>query len=205
MKKALLIAALSTQLTTQLFAGGDIAPLEVHEPVLEEVDHAHRHHEESKFYVVLAGMMLLGDEIRHGEAILDGNDNYGYGFGIDVGYRLGNGFAVEYDFTYGHNTVFEITEDEKIKAKSEYYTSALDIVYTHEMTENLGIFGKVGYEFEWETISELDIDEKEDGFVFGAGIEYALNKDYKLLVEYEHSMIEGPHGDSILAGVMFNF
>ncbi|GIT97281.1 porin family protein [Sulfurovum sp. TSL1] len=205
MKKALVAAALSAHLTTQLFAGGDIAPVEVNEPVLEEVSHAQGDHEESKFYVVVAGMTLLGDEIRHGEALLDGNDEYGYGFGIDIGYRLGNGFALEYDYTYGRNTVYEITADEKIKARSTYHTSALDIVYTYEATHKLGIFGKVGYEFEWEKISELDIDEREDDFVFGAGIEYALNTKYKLLAEYEHSLIEGPHGDAILAGIMYNF
>lgn len=205
MKKALVAAALSAHLTTQLFAGGDIAPLELNEPVLEEVEHAHGHHEESKFYVVVAGMMLLGDEAQHGDALLDGNNDYGYGFGIDVGYRLGNGFALEYDYTYGKNTVYEITAHEEVEATSTYHTSALDIVYTYEATENIGIFGKLGYEVEWETISELDIDEREDGAVFGAGVEYALNKEYKLLVEYEHSTIEGPHGDALLAGVMFNF
>ena len=201
MKKVLLSAVLSAQ----LFAGGNIsAPVEVVEPV-KEVEHAHGHHEESKFYLVVAGMMLLGDEIQHGEALLDGNDEYGYGFGIDVGYRLGNGFALEYDFTYGKNTVYEITADEKIEATSTYHTSALDIVYTYEATENLGIFGKVGYEFEWEKISELDINEREDDFVFVEVVKYALNKKYKLLAEYEHSLIEGPHGDAILAGIMYNF
>jgi len=205
MKKAFVAAALSAHLTTQLFAGGDIAPVEVNEPVLEEVEHAQGHHEESKFYVVVAGMTLLGDEIQHGEALLDGNDEYGYGFGIDIGYRLGNGFALEYDYTYGKNTVYEITAHEEVEATSTYHTSALDIVYTYEATHKLGIFGKVGYEFEWEEISELGIDEREDDFVFGAGIEYALNKKYKLLAEYEHSLIEGPHGDAILAGIMYNF
>jgi len=202
MKKALLAAAITAQLTTQLFAGGDIDPVEIH----EEVKHTHTHHEESKFYVVVAGMMLMGDEVEHGHALLDGDNDYGYGYGIDVGYRLGNGFAVEYDFTYGRNTVHEIVEgEEEIEAESKYYTSALDIVYTYEATEKLGIFGKIGYEIEWETISKLEIDNREEGVVYGAGIEYALNKDYKLLVEYEHSTIEGPHGDSLLAGVMFNF
>lgn len=205
MKKALVAVALSVYLTTQLFAGGDIALVEVNEPVIEKVEHTHGHHEESRFYLVVAGMMLMGDEVQHGEALLDGNNEYGYGYGIDVGYRLGNGFALEYDFTYGENTVYEITAHEEIEANSEYYTSALDIVYTYEATEHLGIFGKLGYEIEWETISELDIDEREDGFVFGAGVEYSLNKKYKLLVEYEHSTIEGPHGDALLAGVMYNF
>ena len=204
MKKAFVAAALSAHLATQLFAGGDFVPVEVQEPALE-VAQTDEEQAESKFYVVIAGMMLLGDEIQHGEALLDGNDEYGYGFGIDIGYRLGNGFALEYDYTYGKNTVYEITAHEEIKARSTYHTSALDIVYTYEATENLGIFGKVGYEFEWERISELDISEREDDFVFGAGIEYALNEKYKLLAEYEHSLIEGPHGDAILAGIMYNF
>lgn len=178
------------------------APVAAVEPAIEEV---HESHEESPFYVVLSGMALFGDEVKHGEALLDGNDEYGYGFGIDVGYRLGNGFAVEYDFTYGRNQVKEITEDESVEVTSKYYTSALDLVYTYEATENLGIFGKVGYEYEWEKIPDLEIDSKEHDFVFGAGIEYALNEKYKLVVEYEKSMIEGPHGDALLAGVMFNF
>lgn len=199
MKKVLLSAVVSAQ----LFAGGNIeAPVAAVEPAIEEV---HESHEESPFYVVLSGMALFGDEVKHGEALLDGNDEYGYGFGIDVGYRLGNGFAVEYDFTYGRNQVKEITEDESVEVTSKYYTSALDLVYTYEATENLGIFGKVGYEYEWEKIPDLEIDSKEHDFVFGAGIEYALNEKYKLVVEYEKSMIEGPHGDALLAGVMFNF
>lgn len=194
MKKALLAVTMATQ----LFAGGYMAPVEVYEPENEQET-------ESKFYVVVAGMVLVGDEVMHGEALLDGNDGLGYGYGIDVGYRLGSGFAVEYDFTYGRNTVNEITENDNVETKSVYYTSALDLVYTYETTENLGIFGKVGYEFEWETISELDIDKRDDDFIFGAGFEYAINKEYKLLLEYEHTMIEGPHGDSAFAGVMFNF
>lgn len=200
MKKILFSAALSAQ----LFAGGNIeTPIEMVEPAVEVSEHMH--HEESPFYVVVGGMILLGDEVKHGEALLDGDDEVGYGFGIDVGYRLGNGFAIEYDFTYGHNRVKEITEDEEVEVTSKYYTSALDLVYTYEATEHLGIFGKVGYEYEWEKIDDLDIDSKEHDFVFGAGIEYAMNEEYKLVLEYEHSLIEGPHGDALLAGVMFNF
>lgn len=200
MKKKLHAVALATYLSTQLFAGGDITPVEMSEP------HAHAHHEETKYYIIVAGMMLLGDEGHHHGTLLDGDNDLGYGFGIDVGYRLGNGFAIEYDFTYGRNNVYEIEHNHVMKkAKSEYYTSALDIVYTYEATHKVGIFAKAGYEFEWETIEALDIDEIKDDFVFGAGIEYTLNEAYKVLVEYEHSLIEGPHGDAVLAGVMYNF
>ncbi len=193
----------ATALTAQIFAGGNIeTPAETEMPEAAIADHEH---EESRYYIVLSGMMLLGDEVRHGEALLDGNDQKGYGYGIDLGYRIGNGFAVEYDFTYGRNDVKEIAGTEVTKVQSEYYTSALDLVYTYEATEELGIFGKVGYEYEWEKISALGIDSKEHDFVFGAGIEYKLNEKYKALIEYEYSMIEGPHGDAILAGFMYNF
>ncbi|HSR73800.1 MAG TPA: porin family protein [Sulfurovum sp.] len=198
MKKTLLAAALSAQLATQLFAGGDIAPVEVHEPEVME------HESESKFYVVAKALMLLGDDVNHGEAVLDGDRDYGYG--IDLGYRLGNGFALEYDFSYGLNTVSEIDAGEVIEeARAKYYTSALDLVYTYEVTEDLGIFAKAGYEYEWEKIAAYDIDSEDHGFVFGAGVEVAMSESYKLIAEYEHSTIEGPRGDSIFAGVMYNF
>ena len=198
MKKTLLAAALSAQLATQLFAGGDIAPVEVHEPEVME------HVTESKFYMVAKALMILGDTVNHGEAVLDGDRDYGYG--IDLGYRLGNGFALEYDFSYARNTVSEIENGEVLdEAKATYYTSALDLVYTYEVTEDLGIFAKAGYEYEWEKISAYDIDGEDHGFVFGGGVEVAMSESYKLIAEYEHSTIEGPRGDSIFAGVMYNF
>ena len=198
MKKILLASVLAAQLLTQLHAGGDIAPIEMHnEPMIE--------HEkaESKFYVIVKGMIILGDKVDHEHAVLDGDQDYGYG--IDIGYRLGNGFALEYDFSYGRNTVTETVGEEVEEATGKYYTSALDIVYTVEMTESIGIFGKVGYEYEWETISKYDIDSTNNDFVFGAGVEIAMSEEYKFVAEYEHSLIEGPRGDSIFAGIMYNF
>jgi len=197
MKKAFIAAALSAHLTTQLFAGGDIAPVEVNEPEVMEKE------TESKFYIIAKGLMVLGDTVDHGDAVLDGDRDYGYG--IDLGYRLGKGFALEYDFSYAHNTVTETVGEEVEEARASYMTSALDLVYTYEATEALGIFVKVGYEYEWEKIRNLDIDNNDNGFVYGAGVEVAMNESYKLVAEYEHSTIEGPHGDSIFAGVMYNF
>ena len=192
MKKTLLAVTLATQLLTQLHAGGDIEPIEINEPETMET-------EESKFYIVASGMYMLGDTVKHEELLLDGDKDFG--FGIDFGYRIGNGFALEYDFTYGRNTVTEGDEE----AKATYYTSAIDLVYLYEVTETVGIFGKVGYEYEWETIDEYNIDGTDHDFVFGAGVEIAIDERYKFVAEYEHSRIEGPHGDSIFAGLMINF
>ena len=198
MKKALLTAALSAQLTTQLFAGGDIAPVEVHEPK------AMGHEAESKYYVIVKGLMVMGNKVDHGNSVLDGDKDYGYG--IDIGYRLGNGFALEYDFSYAKNTVKEIEDGHVLhEATGKYYTHALDLVYTYEFTHTFGVFVKAGYEYEIEKIEAFDIDNDGDGYNFGVGAEVAVNHKYKLIAEYEHATIEGPRGDSIFAGVMYNF
>jgi len=198
MKKTLLAATLATQLLTQLHAGGDIEPVEMHEPEMMEQEAA-----ESKFYIIAKGMMVLGDTVNEENSVLDGDRDYGYG--IDLGYRLGNGFAVEYDFSYASNTVTETAGEEVRDASAKYYTSALDLVYTVEVTETVGIFGKVGYEYEWEKIDAYGIDNTNHDFVFGVGTEIAMSEKYKFVAEYEHSLVSGPHGDSVFAGVMFNF
>jgi opacity protein-like surface antigen len=193
MKKTILMAAAASQILTQAYAGGDIAPVEDHEAAVHE-------HAESDYYVVVKALRVTGDTVEHEGAILDGDSDYG--FGIDLGYRLGNGLAVEYDFSYAKNTVIE---DGHAEGAAKYYTHALDLVYTHELTETVGIFGKVGVEYENEKIKAFDIDSDDTGFNFGAGVEIAMDHSYKLLVEYEHSTIDGPRGDSIFAGVMYNF
>ncbi|MGB5505453.1 MAG: porin family protein [Sulfurovum sp.] len=198
MKKVLLAVALSAQFTTQLFAGGDIAPVEAHEPEVMT------HEAESKFYVIPKVLMIMGDKVGHGDAQLDGDRDYGYG--IDIGYRLGHGFALEYDFSYSRNTVTEIEHGHTMhEAKATYYTHALDLVYTYDFTHTFGMFVKAGYEHEIEEIKDLHIDNNEDGFNYGVGMEVALNHTYKLIAEYEHATIEGPRGDSIFLGVMYNF
>ena len=201
MKKTLVSATLAAQLLTQLHAGGDIAPVELNAPEIVESEAVEA--AESSFYIVVKGMAILGDTVNHEEAVLDGNKDYGYG--IDLGYRLGSGFAVEYDFSYSSNTVTETRGNSVEEATGKYYTSALDLVYTYEVSENVGLFGKVGYEYEWEKIDAYHIDGRNNDFVFGAGVEIAMNETYKFVAEYEHSLIKGPRGDGILAGVMINF
>jgi len=187
MKNILLATLVATQLFTQLHAE----------------DEMNNETKETPFYVVVKGMMILGDSMNEEHAVLKGD--IGYGYGIDLGYRIGNGFAVEYDFSYASNNVTETVGEEINKASANYYTSALDIVYTIEATEKLGLFGKVGYEYEWEKISDYNIDNRNSGFVFGAGVEIEMNEKYKLITEYEHSLIEGPRGDSLFIGLDVNF
>jgi len=193
-KKVWMAALLAGQIMTQAYAGYDIEVAETEEVEVEE----------SRFYLVTKALASLGEEIEHGDALLDGAG--GYGIGIDLGYRLGNGFAIEYDFSYARNRVTEkITGHEDEKVNAHYYTSSLDLIYVFEVTETVGIFGKVGYEYEWETIDALDIDSRDHGFIAGIGLEVGINERYKFLVEYEHSTIDSPRGDSLYAGVMYNF
>ena len=197
MNKKVFAAFFAAQLMTQVYAGGDVEVNSMPETEAAEL-------EESPFYMVVKGLASLGAEAEHGEALLDGDG--GYGIGIDLGYRLGKGFAVEYDFSYAKNTVTEIIEHhEPENVDAHYYTSSLDLVYTYEATETVGVFAKVGYEYEWETIDELGIDSTDHGFIAGVGVEVALSEDYKLVAEYEHSTIDSPRGDSLYAGLMFNF
>ena len=161
------------------------------------IAHENEKHE-SNLYVVGKALYILGDDVKHEETTLKGDG--GIGFGIDLGYRIAYGFSVEYDFSYSINTVKEAEES----ADSEYMTHAVDLVYTYPATKELGVFAKVGYEYEKEKINDYGIDNSDHGTVFGAGLEYELTHQYSVVGEYEHSTIDGPRGDSIYLGIMIN-
>jgi len=199
MKKQLLTAALAAQLLTQLHAGGDFKEVE---PAITEVEPIEA--EESNWYLVVKGMMILGDDITEENAVLDGDT--GYGFGLDLGYRISEEFSIECDYSYSGNTVTETRRGyEAEELDMTYQTLALDAVYTYEATEMVGLFAKAGFEYEWENIDDLDEDNYDFGMVFGVGVEVEMNETYKFVAEYEHSTIDGPRGDAIFAGVMYNF
>jgi len=163
------------------------------------------HEKHSDFYIVAKTLTIAGDKVDHGHGItLDGDR--GYGVGLDFGYRLGNGFSIEYDFSYAKNSLSEDDGHGHIEeADAIYYTNALDIVYTYHITHTFGVFAKLGYSYEKEEIDDLHIESEENGAVVAGGIEYSLNNHYTLLAEYEHADIEGPRGDSVFLGVMYNF
>jgi len=185
--KKILLAFVLTVMASQLFA-----------------NEMHDEQKESKYYAVVKALYIAGDTVQHGEATLVGKD--GYGFGIDLGYRLEKGFSLEYDFSYSTNTVTEHVEGELPRdADATYMTHAIDLVYGYEVIEHLELFAKVGYEYELEKIDDFGIDNGSDGAVMGAGAEYEFTHNMKILGEYEHSTIDGPRGDSIYCGLMYNF
>ncbi len=198
MKKHLLSAALAAQLLTQLHAGGDFKEVE---PAVTEVEAIE---EESNLYIVAKGMMIFGDKVTEEDVLLDGDR--GYGFGIDLGYRIGEGFALECDYSYANNTVTESRAGmEAEEFDMNYQSLAFDLVYTYEVAESVGIFGKAGYEYEWENNDDTDAHAYDYGMVFGAGVEVEMSESYKFIAEYEHSTIDGSKGDTVFAGVMYNF
>jgi len=202
MKKKILTVLAVCGLGTQLFAGGNITQGEV-EPVVDVAHHEEASHG-SDFYVIAKGLTILGDDVAHGHDTLDGDR--GYGFGLDLGYRIGNGFAIEYDFSYATNTVTETdAHHHSHEADATYYTHAIHLVYTYHVTHEFGVFVKGGYEYETEEIKDFHIDSHADGFAYGVGLEYAVNDHYTMIVEYEGSDIEGPRGAAVFVGVMYNF
>jgi len=169
-----------------------------------------KHHEEGNFYAVVKGLVSLGDkytEEAHGaepEAILKGDT--GKGFGIDLGYRLGYGFATELDFAYTHTTVTKsvVGEPDK-KAGADYFSYGIDLIYGYHLSEKYVLFGKIGWEIEKEKISGFDIKGTKDGYTYAAGMEHGLNEHWAIIAEYEGSAIAGPKGDNIFAGVLYTF
>ncbi|WP_457746925.1 porin family protein [Sulfurimonas sp.] len=160
---------------------------------------ANEHREHEGFYIVAKVLQTVGENVDHEGVTLKGDA--GYGFGIDIGHPIKYGFSVEYDFSYSENKVSEPAE----KVDATYMTHALDLEYTYHITHYAGIFCKVGVEYEKEKISRLIIDNDSYGYLAGIGVEYVISSKYNLLLEYEHSTIDSPRGDTVDFGVMYHF
>ncbi|WP_297440678.1 porin family protein [Sulfurimonas sp.] len=169
-----------------------------------------KHHKEGNLYIVGKGLLTLGDNFTEEakgtepEAKLSGNT--GGGIGIDVGYRMGYGFAAELDFSYAQTRVKKsVVGEEDITADADYYSYGLDLLYGYHINEEYVIFGKIGWEIEQEEISDYDISGTNNGFAYAVGFEYAFTEHWAFVGEYEGSLIEGPHGPSIFAGASYTF
>lgn len=176
-------------------------------------------HSETGFYTAIKALMTLGDTADHGEGVtLEGKT--GRGIGVELGYKIGYGFAVESDATYARNTVNETNcaEGEVAEGEGEaeggchyasgtgkYTTVSIDLAYNYHVTHHMGVFAKTGYEYEEEDIDELDIHANDTGFIYAVGAEYAISENAVFMAEYEGTTIEGPRGHSLFAGVAYHF
>ena len=196
MKKALTVLALSTLVSFNVFAS--------------ETEHLEHHEMEkegsSKYYIAVKGVMTLGDSVKEteGEEVVTVDGDTGAGISLDLGYKLPYGFAVEVDVIYVQNDVTIKSEDfEDETFTASYISTSLDLAYKYNLTHDFGLVAKVGYEYEYETI---DGDSTDDtGFIYAAGAEYEVGENVLLVAEYEGSTIDGPRGDAIFAGVVYEF
>lgn len=166
------------------------------------------HHKEGNLYVVAKGLISSGDTLtEEKEAKLESlKGDRGAGLGVDVGYRLGYGFAAELDLAYTHTTVTKsVKGEEDLRAGADYYSVGVDLLYGYHFNEQYVLFGKIGWEIEKEKITDYGIDGTNNGFCYAVGLEYALTENWALLAEYEVSLIEGPRGNSLFAGVSYTF
>ena len=169
-----------------------------------------KHHEEGNFYIVPKLLLTLGDtyteEAEEGEPEAKLEGDVGGGIGLDFGYRLGYGFAVEFDFAYAHTNVTKRVEgEEELTAGADYYSYGLDLIYGYHVNEAFVMFAKMGWEIEQEKISDFDISGTNDGFAYALGLEYGLSEHWALLGEYEGALIDGPRGNSIFLGASYTF
>lgn len=164
--------------------------------------------ESGEFYIVTKALFTTGETVKEGSDI-EVEGKAGGGVGIDIGYTLPYHFAVELDTSYDKNGIHETKQTtlgpEEEDGMGTFWTYAMDVTYTVPVTEELGVMGKVGYEFERETITNIDATAHDSGMVYGAGLEYHIVKHYEALVEYEGSTIDSPRGSSVYAGVKYIF
>jgi outer membrane protein X len=165
-------------------------------------------HAETGFYTAVKAELTLGNTVEKSDVVkVEGHT--GGGIGIEIGYKLGHGFAVETDGTYTRNTLTEVNCEtgtcENTDADGEYMGVSLDLAYSYELTEHVAAFVKGGYEFEQETIDKLDEKGYDNGVVYAAGAEYAIGDHTALMAEYEGTTIDSPLGNSVFAGVIYYY
>ncbi|MDH4945036.1 porin family protein [Sulfurimonas sp. C5] len=162
---------------------------------------AEEHKNSNEFYVVAKALYTIGKTIPEGVSILKGKS--GKGMGIDIGYTLPYNFALELDTSYSKNDITEYSDGEVRALTAKYWTYAVDVTYTLPVTHSLALMGKAGYEFEHEKLDGRT--KKDNGMVYGAGVEYHINEHYEGIVEYEDSTIDSARGSSVYAGIKYIF
>ncbi len=155
--------------------------------------------ESSPLYLTVKGMYAFGEDYTNDAGVVEKGDA-GIGIGVDFGYELAYGFALELDGTF---ETADVQIGEEPKETIDYYAASFDVVYVYELTEKFGVLGKVGVEYEYETVGDEHNDET--GMSYAIGAEYVLNRTYNAVVEYEGSTIDGPKGDAVMAGVKIKF
>ena len=160
--------------------------------------HGHDEHG-SKFYIIAKGLSVLGEEVEKNYITSEGDS--GYGFGVDIGYKLPYHLSVELFSNYAENKVSVKNVAGSEDASYVAYGAALE--YTYHAAKHVGLFVKGGFEIEDAEVGRES--ESESGAIYAFGAEYEMNSHYDLLIEYEGSTVESTMGPLVFAGVKYNF
>ncbi len=156
------------------------------------------------FYVIPKVLTILGGDVSHGHAELEGDS--GYGVGMDLGYAINHNFSVELALTYAENDVVETDEHHHThKATGKYLTYGLNLAYIHHLPNHIGLLAKVGYAAEKEEISDLHIDETLKGVTYALGLEYGVSSHIDLVLEYEGANVDSTRGESVMFGAKYKY
>gem|GEM_PF-3779577 len=80
----------------------------------------------------------------------------------------------------------------------------MDLVYTSELTEHVGVFVHGGYAYKITEIDAYLIDADDEGFVYSIGAEAAMGHD-SIVVASMNTEGSKELGDSLFDGVMCGF
>jgi len=206
MKNIKLSLVTLVSLSTLVFAGGDIAPLEpiVDVPQTEDMVVSKI---KSGFYASLA---LAATSTRESDTSLnffseeDGQDRMG-NFTLTAGYDFNKYVAVEGRFTTSF-TKEEITEMQgfSIFVKPQY-----------PITKKFSVYGLLGFgSVKLEGVDNTDVDVDDNGFQWGLGASYAINDDFSIYADYT-SLAKDMDGtyltqrsadtDALTIGITYNF
>ncbi|GAB3250658.1 porin family protein [Chitinimonas naiadis] len=121
-----------------------------------------------------------------------GNENISNGIGAGVGYKFNQNFAVEGGYT-GLKDHHNGSADEAANVR------AVGIL---PVTDKVDVFGKAGFA---RTGTTLGSDAK-DGFTYGVGASYKLDKNWALRADYDRLKDNGEQRiNAYSAGVQYSF
>jgi len=162
MKKALLLSVVAS---TMMMAGGDIAPAAVEEPMITE---------DNGYYLGLG----------YGFTTVEVEADYDEDFSsvmIQAGYKFNSYFAVEGRYWFGLDDVTVAGSADVIDAPDAWGIYAKPM---YPVTEELDIYGLVGYaDVELNPADTLN-GRNTDGFSWGLGASYEITESISVFADY---------------------
>lgn len=164
----------------------------------------------SHMYIVGKVFTSPGQDYDHGGHTITGDT--ATGFGLDLGYKLGDHWAVELAYSAGSGSVKAHQSSLPLLASSSpssvdasYNALGLLGVYTAHLGESFSLVGKLGGVSESEDLGEAGGSSSATGLVYVLGCEYKLFGHNELVLEYEDTTIDGPRAYTLFLGFKHGF